>query len=64
MKYVRVKNEAGHEFSEPESSPLISNGSVKVVDRKAPTTYPLPPKFNALPKSQKSPKSDAEKKEG
>lgn len=62
MKYVRVKNEAGHEFSEPEGSPLIRKGGVKVVDRKAATAHPLPPKFNALPK--KSPAGDAEKKEG
>lgn len=63
MKYVRVKNEAGHEFSEPVDSPLIGKG-LEVVDRKAATAYPFPPKFNALPKSQKSPKSDANTKEG
>lgn len=62
MKYIRVRNEAGHEFSEPEGSPLISKGGVKVVDRKAATARPLPPKFNALPKKS-SPAGD-EKKEG
>ena len=62
MKYVRVKdNSTGHEFSEPEGSPLIGKG-LEVVGRKAATTHPLPPKFNALPK--KSPAGDAEKKEG
>lgn len=63
MKYVRVKNEAGHEFSEPEGSPLISKGGVRVVDRKAATAYPLPPKFNPLPQKNVPAKPD-EKKEG
>lgn len=63
MKYVRVRNEVGHEFSEPEGSPLISKGGVKVVDRKAATSRPLPPKFNPLPKKNVPAKPD-DKKEG
>lgn len=63
MKYVRVRNEAGHEFSEPEGSPLIEKGRVKVVDRKSSTARPLPPKFNALPKKN-IPAEPVDKKEG
>lgn len=63
MKYVRVRNEAGHEFSEPADSPLIRKGGVRVVDRKAATTRPLPPKFNPLPQKNVPAKPD-EKKEG
>jgi hypothetical protein len=63
MKYVRVKNDAGHEFSEPEGSPLIRDGGVRVVDRKAPTTYPLPPKFNPFP-HENVPAQPDDKKEG
>jgi len=51
MKYVRVRNEQGHEFSEPEGSPLLKREGVKVVDRKATSSRPLPPKFNPFPKS-------------
>lgn len=44
MRYVRVRNEAGHEFSTPEHDPLIGKGTLKVVDRKASTSVPLPQK--------------------
>lgn len=60
MKFVRVRNEAGHEFSEPEGSPLITKGSVTVVERKSTSSHPLPPKFNPLPKKS-SPAGDAKK---
>lgn len=45
MRFVRVRNGAGHEFSEPEGSPLVRKGLLKVVDRKAASSIPLPPKF-------------------
>lgn len=61
MKYVRVKNAAGHEFSEPVDSPLIGKG-LEVVDRKAATAHPFPPKPNPFPKKT-SPAGDS-KKEG
>ena len=45
MKFVRVKDKAtGHELSEPADSPLIGK-RFEVVDRKAATAVPLPPKF-------------------
>lgn len=46
MKYVRVRDKAtGHEFSTPEGDPAITKGKFEVVDRKALTSVPLPPKF-------------------
>ena len=45
MKYVRVRNEVGHEISTPENDPFIANGRFTVIDRKKPTSVPLPPKF-------------------
>lgn len=48
MRYVRVRNEAGHEFSTPESDPLIGKGTLKVVDRKAVTRVPLPQKSKKI----------------
>ena len=60
MRYVRVRTEQGHEISTPEHDPLIEKGVLKVVDRKATTAHPLPPKF----KTVVTPKGDATKKEG
>lgn len=48
MKYVRVRNEAGHEFSTPVDDPLIGKGLLKVVDRKAVTSVPLPQKSKKI----------------
>lgn len=48
MKYVRVRDKStGHEISTPENDPLIGNG-LEVVDRKAATSYPLPPKYKKI----------------
>lgn len=45
MIFVRVRDEVGHEFSEPADSPLIRKGKLRVVDRKAASQVSLPPKF-------------------
>ncbi|MCT1430567.1 hypothetical protein M3G50_07345 [Brachybacterium muris] len=43
--YIRVRDKStGHEFSAPEGDPLIGKG-LEVVDRKAATILPMPPKY-------------------
>lgn len=64
MKYVRVRNQVGHEFSTPESDPLIGKGVLERVDRKAPTNLPTPPKLNPFPKNSKPPAGGETLKEG
>lgn len=56
--YVRVREKStGHEFSTPENDPLIGKG-LEVVDRKAMTTLPLPPKYKiTLPSAEKKKES-------
>lgn len=45
MSFLRVRDkETGHEFSTPDNDPLIEKGLLQVVDRKAPTALPFPPK--------------------
>lgn len=47
MRYVRVKDkETGHEFSVPETDPLLKGDLVRVVSRKPATSVMLPPKHH------------------
>lgn len=61
--FVRVRNQAGHEFSTPENDPLIGKGVLERVGRKAATRVPLPPKFNPFPKTSQPPVGGDENKE-
>lgn len=58
MKYVRVRDKStGHEFSTPENDPLIGKG-LEIMDRKATTSLPLPPKYKiTLPSADKKKES-------